>query len=173
MHLHPANNIFVLYKRDVLDEGAASIHGEPAEYKLLHEHVNEQHSNTWGWARGTFINAAEGETAQLNSDLPAGVKHRMQMHSEQLALYKEAAENNPKVTCPKLVYSILEKQKAKMVQINVDGHVSNYRTYFVAGGEDIDDDATYAKYLQQLKNHGLDKTLTLAQTAYDRQVKDK
>lgn len=155
------------------DEGATSIIGEPAEYKLLHEHVGEQHSNTWGWARGTFVNAAEGETAQLNSDLPAGIKRRMQMHSEQLALYKEAAESNPEVTCPKLVYSILELQEVEMEQINVDGHLTNYRTDFVTGIKDINDDAAWAEYLKKLEDNGLGKVLDLAQKAYDRQTKSE
>lgn len=155
------------------DEGATSIIGEPAEYKLLHDISAEQHAASWGWARGTFVNAAEGETAQLSDDLPAGVKRRMQMHSEQLALFREAAKNNPKVTCPKLVFTLLEQQEIEMAQINVDGHVTNYRTYFITGGEDINDDATWAKYLQELEDDGLDMILSKAQVAYDRQVKDK
>ena len=158
---------------DIPDEGATSVIGEPAEYKLLHDISAEQHAASWGWARGTFVNAAEGETAQLSDDLPAGIKRRMQMHSAQLALFREAAKNNPKVTCPKLVFTLLEQQEIEMAQINVDGHVTNYRTYFITGGEDINDDATWAKYLQELKDHGLDTILSKAQVAYDRQVKDK
>lgn len=155
------------------DEGATSVIGEPAEYKLLYEHHGEQHTNTWGWARGTFVNAAEGETAQLAGDLNAGVKRRMQMHAESLSLFNEAAaENNPKVTCPKLVYSILEKQEIEMEQINVDSRVSNYRMEFVTGAKDINDDAVWEDYLKQLKDGGLDKVLEMAQKAYDRQTKD-
>ncbi len=156
------------------DEGATSVIGKPAEYKLLSEHTGEEHiSTTWGWARGTFVNAAEGETAQLADDLDAGVRRRMQMHSEQLALFKEAAESNPEVTCPKLVYTLQEKQEVEMAQINIDSRITNYRMDFVTGKKDINDDAVWAQYLKEMKEDGLDKVLELAQKAYDRQTKNK
>lgn len=158
---------------DAPDEGATSVIGEPAEYKLLHDLSGEQHSNTWGYCRGTFMNASEGETAQTSDNIAAGVKRRVEMHAKQLSLFREAAENNPKVTCPKLVYSLLEQQEIEMAQINVDSLVSSYRTYFVTGEEDINDNATWAKYLQDLEDKGLDDVLSYAQVAYDRQVKDK
>ena len=156
------------------DEGAVSLIGMPAEYKIVKMiGAGEQHADNWGLVHCTLNTNAEYETAQVADDyLNQGMIRRLKMHAESSRLYDEAAEkNNPKVVCPQLVRTQAEQEETQMERINVPSRVGKFRTYFITGQEDINSDATWNKYLQTLKDDGLDKIVKQDQAVYERQIK--
>ena len=155
------------------DEGAVSLIGLPAEFKVISYKTTQQHADNWGLVHCTLNTNAEYETAQVEEgDVAEGMIRRLRMHAESSKLYDEAAaKNNPKVTCPPLVRTTQENEETQMERINVPNRVSKYRTYFITGQEDINSDATWEKYLKTLKDDGLDKILKQDQAIYERQLK--
>lgn len=155
------------------DEGAVSLIGIPADYKVLKIFgAGEQHADNWGLVHCTLNTNAEYETAQVDEkDVDAGMIRRLRMHAESSKLYDEAAEkNNPKVVCPQLVRTTQEQEETQMERINVPNRAAKYRTSFITGQEDINSDATWNKYLKTLKDDGLDKIVEQDQKVYERQL---
>lgn len=155
---------------DEPDEGAKSLLGLDAEYKVYKMPQNEQHANNWGLNQCTLVTNAEYETAQLTAELSAGAERRLKMHAESSRLYDEAAKKNPEVVCPALVFTPTEKEETQMERINVPNRISKYRNDFILGTEDINSDATWNKYMKLLEDDGLDAIMKQNQMAYDRQT---
>ena len=155
------------------DEGALSLIGLPAEFKLIADlHQTTTYDENWGLVQCTLNTNAEYETAQVDeSTFEPGALRRLRMHAESSRLYDEAAaKNNPKVVCPRLVRTNLEQEETQMERINVPNRVSKYRTYFITGQEDINSDTTWNKYIKTLKDDGLDKIIKQDQAIYERQM---
>ena len=155
---------------DEPDEGAKSLLGLDAEYKLYKVPDNSQHADSWGLNQCTLLTNAEYETAQMTSEISAGAERRLKMHAESSTLYDEAAKKNPEVVCPALVFTPTEKEETQMERINVPNRASKYRNDFILGTEDINSDATWNKYLQLLQDDGLDAIMKQNQMAYERQT---
>lgn len=154
------------------DEGAVSLIGIPAEFKIIRYKDTAQHADNWGLVHCTLNTNAEYESAQVDEkDVTAGMIRRLRMHAESSRLYDEAAAKyNPKVTCMPLILTAAEQEETQMERINVPNRTSKYQTYFITGQEDINSDATWNKYLKTLKDDGLDKIVEQDQKIYERQL---
>ncbi len=156
---------------DDADEGAKSMLGWDCEYKILPETMGKQGAVNWGLLQCTLNTNAEYETAQTSGDvLSAGFIRRIRMHAESSRLYDEAAEKNPELTCPSLVLTSRENEETAMIRINVPNRINKYTNDFILGTEDVNSDKTWNKYLQLLKEDGMETLLGYYETAYARQT---
>ena len=84
--------------------------------------------------------------------------------------YKEAAEaNNPKDITYTLIYDEAETERRGDIQTNVSSYVQQARAEFANGTRDINSDADWNAYLQDLESIGIDTVVECAQSAWDRQ----
>lgn len=150
-------------------EGAVSPIGLPAEYRLIRDAIQEQNTALWSKVSCTLNLYAEGETAELQeSDNPWQYK-KFQMHAESYKLFSEQAERkNPKTIVPTLVLSEEESEATTMERTNVGNRYAKAQTEFCSGTVDLND-TTWAAYLKELDDLGLQTWRDQAQEIFDRQ----
>ena len=152
------------------DPGTKSAMGLDATFKLLSDPLTQKSTAHWGTIASCFNHYAEGETAQIADNIDEWTKKKSQMHAESRRIFDAAAAaNNPTNLTPYLSYTREEADIVAMSKSNIDTAVSRQETNFVAGiGGDINSDADWNSYLQNLKKLGLDTYQEIAQTVYER-----
>lgn len=153
------------------DEGAKSDMGLDAVYKLISDPLTQQNTAHWGKIASCFNHYAEGETAQIAENMDEWTAKKSAMHAESRRIFEAAvAANNPESVCPTLVTSTEEQEASEAVRTNVNDLTGKKEMAFVTGvGADINNDADWQDFQNQLKELGLDEYQKYVQTAYDRQ----
>ena len=153
------------------DEGAKSDMGLDAVYKLISDPLTQQNTAHWGTIASCFNHYAEGETAQIAENMDEWTAKKSQMHAESRRIFDAAAEaNNPENTCPTLVYTTEEKEATEMIRTNIGTYTSKQEMAFITGiGADINNDADWQAFQDEMVKMGLEDYQKLVQTAYDRQ----
>lgn len=155
------------------DEGAKSIYGIDAEYKLIQDVFELQGPWIWGLAHGTFLNYAEGESAQIDTNTDEWTMIKNQMHAEaRKNLDEAAAEMNPDNLFLKSFYmTTAEEDSIDIQETNVGDYIESTIADFVCGtnDQDINDDADWAAFLAKLDELGLKDLQAMYQTCYERQ----
>ena len=156
------------------DEGSFSYIGKPAEIKVLNEGAfGAQTSTTWSKIACTILYDAEGEISQLDNSAGDWTLYKREIFSDMVKNFKEWEAKTPaEKSCGVLVYSEEEKEETEMVRSNCGNKISTAISSFIVGttkGFDIENDADWAKFAQDLKDLEIDTYLELAQKVYDRQ----
>ena len=158
------------------DEGAKSAYDLDATYKILDDPFAKQTTTMWGTASGSLNHYAEGETAQMADDLDEWTKTKYMMHAQNRKYHDWAVENiNPQfITDPFLeifIMSSKEEKEIDMKKTNVNNVLTTYTKNFVTNekGLDINKDADWQKYLNELKSEGIEDILAMYQKCYERQ----
>lgn len=151
------------------DEGAKSDMGLDATFKLIADPLKEQGAQKWA-KMGPVLNImAEAETAQLSENMTEWAKLKSALHAEAYQNFLTAEEkNNPKTIVTGLTYTEEENDKWAVTRANVGDRYDKAQTEFCTGVLNPNSDADWNKYLQELKDLGIDDFRNLAQTAYDR-----
>lgn len=150
------------------DEGAKSLMGLDATYKLNRDVLMEQTNANWGAMVG-FNYYAEGETAQTPDDATEWVKTKNAMHAESYKLWVETAEkNNPEQLCPIMFHTTEEEEATESVRTNINTYLGECEKNFLTGTLDINDDAVWQEFLDTLDEMGMDTYQKYVQDAYDR-----
>lgn len=151
------------------DEGAKSDIGMDATYKLISDPLQQQSTAKWAKIASTLNVYAEGETAQISENMSEWETKKSQMHAESYALFekREAAQDSSQ-RCPTLTYTVEEEERLRKTETNVSDRRSKAQTEFITGVMDINSDADWNGFKNQLKDLGLDILLQAAQVAYDR-----
>ena len=157
------------------DEGAKSAYGLDATYKVLDDPVMQQSAAQWGKTAGTFLQYADGETAQIEEQDP-WVISRSQMYTQARQYFDWAAENiNPNFLkdpfLEKFELNATDDEAIVLAVYNMNDVIHTYLVNFVTGaiGYDIDKDTDWQKYLEELKALGYDDVLAMYQKYYEKQ----
>lgn len=152
------------------DEGAVSDLGLPATIKILNDPFGQQNTCMWCSAAGGITINAEGEAAQYAEETTEWEKLRSKMHAESRRNYDEAAKRNPTNICPSLKFTEEEKEQTEFMRTEVADIFTKYTSGFYINRFDPNDDPTWARYVKELNDAGLQDYIALAQKAYDRQT---
>lgn len=153
------------------DEGAKSPYGFDAQYKLLIDDFSVPGTNRWAFGGG-FNYMAEGETAQLSADTAAHTLKKYEMFKKMIEDFNASAEkNNPEVILPVLQGTKAEQEQYATAISNIDDRWPKALSEFIKGTKNINSDADWNAYLNELKDIGMNDYLTYLQTVYDRTQK--
>ena len=150
------------------EEGAKSVYGLDAEYKLLSEVLGTQNASIWR-SMCSFNNMAECETAQIDEMEPFA-KKRAEMHAAAYKLFKEAEDRVPDyVLTPTLLGTDEQKEAVEAQQGNVYTYMNRMQTDFITGANDADihSDKQWNAYLAELEKLGVNDIRDYYQTLYD------
>ena len=153
-------------------EGAVSDYGIPAKIMIIEDPFNTQNTCLWSGATGSLNVWAEGEAAQLTTELNEWGKKKSEMHAESRRLFDEAAAKyNPPAEqiCPTLVYTEDEKEETESIRTACADYYQKSRTDFCVGKLDPNSESDWETYLKTLDDLGLESWLELAQIAFERQ----
>lgn len=151
------------------DEGAKSDMGLDATFKLISDPLGVQGAQRWA-KMGPVLNImAEAETAQVSEEMSEWARLKSALHAEAYQNFLAAEEkNNPETIVTGLTYTEEENDKWAVTRANVGDRYAKAQTEFCTGVLNPNNDADWNKYLQELKDLGIDDFRNLAQTAYDR-----
>ena len=159
--------------------GAKSDYGLDATYKMIDDPFTQQNNVQWGKATGTFNHYAEGETAEMATELDEWTKKKSAMHAEARKLFDEAAATiNPTFLedpfLEKFVLSSKEEKEIDMIKTNVSNVFNTYYKNFVTGDKkkDINNDKYWKEFLAELEAEGYSTLQAMYQKAYERQLAD-
>ena len=153
------------------DPGTKSDMGLDAVYKLISDPLTQQNTAHWGTIACCFNHYAEGETAQIADNMDEWTQKKSAMHAESRRIFDAAVEKNTiQNPCPTLIYTTEEKEATEMIRTNLNSYTGKQEMAFITGiGADINSDADWAKFQQEMADMGLEEYRVLVQTAYDRQ----
>ena len=159
--------------------GAKSDYGLDATYKMIDDPFTQQNDVMWGKASGSFNHYAEGETAEMSTELDEWTRKKSAMHAEARKMFDEAAQTiNPTFIkdpfLEKFNLTTAEEKEIDMKKTNMSNVVSTYTKNFVTSDKkmDINNDAHWKQYLDELKKEGYDDVRAMYQKVYERQIKD-
>ena len=158
------------------DEGALSEYGIPAQYKMLNDPFMQQNSAMWGDIACTLNDYAEGESAQIGDELSKWQATKSRMLATAYEYYLNAVKNNnPKFLkdpfLETFVLNTKEDEEIDMKRTNVNNVINTYVMKFVTGakGYDIDKDADWQKFLNEMNKEGYEDVRAMYQKCYERQ----
>lgn len=156
------------------DPGSLSFVGKPAEIKILNEGAfGGQTSTTWSKVACTILWDAEGEISQLDDAAGEWTLYKRTIFADMVQnFYDWEAKTPNEKSCGVLVYTEEEKEETEMMRTNCGNKISTALSSFIVGttkGFDINSDADWKKFAQDLNDLGLADYLELAQKVYDRQ----
>jgi len=150
-------------------EGAVSDYSLPAKIKVIDDPIAKQNSCLWSSASGTLLEYLDGENVIWPEEATDWQKTRnaMSVQSRKNA-DAAAAANNPNKLCPILMYTDEELDQIEDQKAAVADYYIKWRKALITNQMNPYSDEEWGKYVQQVKDYGLDAWLTAAQTAYDR-----
>lgn len=156
------------------DPGTKSGLGLDAEIKVLNDPWGTQNNVIWGQIHSTILLYAEGEVNQADeASATEWQLYKNKLVAEQVENFYAANEANDKsVICPTLVYTEEEEEYKKQYSSDCNDVISTYRGYFTTGKKDPTSDADWKEYLDKLDELGVQKWIEIAQTVYERQLKE-
>ena len=153
------------------DEGAKSPYGFDAKYKLLQETWGQPGFNRWA-VGGGFNYMAEGESAQVDENTDPYVVKKFEMFAKMIKDFNASAEaNNPETILPVLQGTMQEQEQYSIAITNIDDRWPKAMAEFIRGSKNINSDADWNAYLDELEDIGLNDYLKYLQTVYDRTQK--
>ena len=155
------------------DPGSKSDMGLDAVYKLISDPLTQQNTAHWGTIASCFNHYAEGETAQIAENMDEWTMKKSAMHAESRRIFDEAAKHNTiQDPCPTLIYTTEEKEQSEMIRTNLSSYTGKQEMAFITGigdNADINNDAHWQAFQDEMAKMGLADYQKLVQTAYDRQ----
>jgi len=151
------------------DPGSKSDMGLDATYKLISDPLKAQGTQKWA-KMGPVLNImAEGELAQIADEMSDWAKLKSRLHAESYQNMLAAEEKyNPKTVVNGFTYTQEENDDTATIRTNVGDRAQKAQTEFCTGLLDINDDAVWNTYLQELKDLGQDEWTKVANVAYQR-----
>jgi len=151
-------------------EGAVSDYGLPAEIKVIDDPLGQSNSCQWSSPyNGTLLEYRAGENVIWPEEATDWEKLRNEMSAQARKNADAAAEaNNPDTLCPYLAYTEEELDQTEQQRIAIRDYYTKSRTDFIKNKMDPYSDLEWGKYVQQVKDYGLDAWLAVAQASYDR-----
>ena len=161
---------------DWAPEGSKSVIGEDraAQIRLYNDIWSTQSNACWMSVGCTILYNAEGEGNQSvpAEETPVNL-HKYKLFNDMLDSYYNQQENyNPPAEqiCPLLVWPENYKEQLPTQRSDCPSVISKYRTDFITGKLNIESDADWNAYLQQLKNVGVEDWQYYAQLVYNETV---
>lgn len=155
------------------DPGSKSDMGLDAVYKLISDPLTQQNTAHWGTIASCFNHYAEGETAQIAENMDEWTMKKSAMHAESRRIFDEATKHNTiQDPCPTLVYTTEEKEQSEMIRTNLSSYTGKQEMAFITGigdNADINNDAHWQAFQDEMAKMGLADYQKLVQTAYERQ----
>ena len=161
---------------DWAPEGSKSVIGEDraAQIRLYNDIWSTQSNACWMSVGCTILYNAEGEGNQSvpAEETPVNL-HKYKLFNDMLDSYYNQQENyNPPAEqiCPLLVWPENYKEQLPTQRSDCPSVISKYRTDFITGKLNIESDADWNAYLQQLKNVGVEDWQYYAQLVYNETI---
>lgn len=155
------------------DEGALSYVGTPAKIKVYNEGAfAAQTTTTWNHIAATVLYNAEGEITQFDDSAGEWTLYKRDIFSKTVKNFQEQEAKTVDRSAGILVLTEQEKKETEMVRTNIQNKMKTARDNFIIGtqkGYDIDRDADWNQYLQDITDLELETYRQLMQTVYDRQ----
>ena len=162
------------------------IHGDGKAIKVLNpdayagqtDSTFSNQSCLFSWVRDVEVYPEHRETRDVGfshevyepeDDVITWSENRSNIHRAHGYGYKAAAEaNNPKNMVFKLVYSQEETELMGNAKVDILTYVKEMRAKFISGEIDVNDDAVWQKYVENIHNLGWDNAIAASQSAWDR-----
>ena len=161
---------------DWAPEGSKSVIGEDraAQIRLYNDIWSTQSNACWMSVGCTILYNAEGEGNQSvpAEETPVNL-HKYKLFNDMLDSYYNQQENyNPPAEqiCPLLVWPENYKEQLPTQRSDCPSVISKYRTDFITGKLNIESDADWNAYLNQLKNVGVEDWQYYAQLVYNETI---
>ena len=161
---------------DWAPEGSKSVIGEDraAQIRLYNDIWSTQSNACWMSVGCTILYNAEGEGNQSvpAEETPVNL-HKYKLFNDMLDSYYNQQENyNPPAEqiCPLLVWPENYKEQLPTQRSDCPSVISKYRTDFITGKLNIESDADWNAYLNQLKNVGVQDWQYYAQLVYNETI---
>lgn len=161
---------------DWAPEGSTSVIGEnrKAQIRLYQDIWSTQSNACWMSVGCTVLYNAEGEGNQsVPAEETAVNNHKYKLFNDMLASYYNQQENyNPPAEqiCPLLVWPENYKEQLPTQRSDCPSVITKYRSDFITGKLDINSDADWNAYLNQLKAVGVEDWQYYAQLVYNETV---
>ena len=161
---------------DWAPEGSKSVIGEdrPAQIRLYYDTWSTMGNDNWRNVEATILFNAEGEGNQSvpEEETPVNLQ-KYRLFNEMLDSYYEQQENfNPPAEeiCPLLVWTQELLDEVPYERDDCKSYITKARTDFITGTMDINSDADWQKYLDQMNTLGLQKWQDYSQYIYEETV---
>jgi len=156
---------------DWAPKGSKSVIGDAreAQIRLYNDTWGTQGNDNWKAVGCTILYNAEGEAAQSvpAEETPVNV-HKYKLYNDMLDSYeKQQKTYNPKILCPALVWPENYKEQLPTQRSDCPSVITKYRTDFIIGKLNIESDADWNAYLNQLKSVGVEDWQYYAQLIYN------
>jgi len=144
-------------------EGAESIDGGEAKYKILITYTEGEQSFNWNQAAPAYRSADFRLAQEFTPEDPL----ERYLYNWSNELYAPAGR--PDMQLPPLVFTSEQSQRLGELGTALDNLVGQMFASFVTGQMDVD--SQWDSYLTELNNSGLEEFLSIYQTAYDAKYK--
>ncbi len=145
------------------EEGAESIIGGQAKYKVVMVYNEGEQSVSWNQAAPGYRSAEFRLAQEFNPEDPL----ERYLYNWSKEIY--APYGKPDMTVPPLVFTSEQSQKLGEYRTALTTLVDQMFASFVTGEMDVT--TQWDSYLEELKNNGLDEYLSIYQAAYDAKYK--
>ena len=156
---------------DWAPEGTKSVMGTDAQIRLYKDTWSTIGNDNWRNVEATILVNAEGEGNQAVPEEETEVRqHKYDLFNEALVNYNNQIANfNPpdEQICPLLVWPQEYKDEVPYARDDCKSYISKARTDFITGTEDIESDAAWQAYLDQLNKLGFEQWLFYSQAIYE------
>ena len=159
---------------DYAEPNTKSVMDTEAVIRLYKDTWSTMGNDNWRNVEATILFNAEGEGNQAVPEDEEEVRqHKYNLFNEALDNYYEQIEKvNPKeeLICPLLVWPQEYKEEVPYARDDCKSYIAKARTDFITGVMDINNDADWQKYLDQLDTLGYEQWLFYSQAVYDSTV---
>ncbi len=161
---------------DWAPEGSESVIGEhrEAEIRLYQDTWGTIGNDNWRNVEATILFNAEGEGNQSVPEEETEVNlHKYRLFNDMLESYYYQEDNyNPddSLICPLLVWSQELKDELPNASSDCNNVISTYRTEFIMGTKDINDDSAWQAYIDKLAASGSEDWLYYSQYIYEQTI---
>jgi hypothetical protein len=156
---------------DYADPNSISVMDTEAVIRLYRDTWSTMGNDNWRNVEATILINAEGEGNQAVPEEETPVRqHKYDLFNQALDNYYDQIENfNPdeKNICPLLVWPQEYKEEVPYAREDCKSFIVKARTDFITGVTDIEKDADWQKYLDDMDALGFDQWLFYSQAIYD------
>ena len=162
------------YHWDYADEGAKTAFGDPATIKLYIDVITEAQTNaTWNAGLMGVSPKMEMDQIQVSDNMPQNEWDMYAKTKEQIVNYREqVADTKSRIICvPRLMWTDELKRECEF-RTDVTNCFATSCSKFVKGvkGFDVDNDADWQKYLNELKTLTYDTWIVTVQKVVDTMI---
>lgn len=154
-------------------EGKKGLDGNPALYEVLNPYSSDPQNHDWQDVAISFkpVEFRMGEATKQDVDLSSteGLEKLLYTETkEKCEPYAQKSSGDYQFV-PTIKLTAEESSDIATLSVDLQKYISESRTAFITGNKDIDKD--WDTYLKGLKDAGIDKLISVYQTAYDRKLK--